>query len=83
MLIPEMEAVVFIGRDLVPGDVGQVYFQDAASYRRGVRFESSTGETDALFDVCAEVGMFHVYEYERALDVLLGCSLRRQKVRGG
>lgn len=38
MLIPVMETVVFIGRNLEPDDVGQVYFQDVESYREGVRY---------------------------------------------
>ena len=36
MLIPVMETVVFIGRNLEPGDVGQVYFQDVQSYQEGI-----------------------------------------------
>jgi hypothetical protein len=38
MLIPTMETLVFVGRNLEPDDVGEVYFQDVASYREGVRY---------------------------------------------
>src|SRR6266403_3471965 len=31
MLTPEMEALIFIGKNLGQGDVGQLYFQDAVS----------------------------------------------------
>jgi hypothetical protein len=33
MLVPIMETVVFIGRNLEPNDVRQVYFQDVESHR--------------------------------------------------
>ena len=33
MLIPIMETIVFIGRNLEPDDAGQVYFQDVESHR--------------------------------------------------
>ena len=33
LLVPVVETVVFIGRDLEPDDVGQVYIQDVESYR--------------------------------------------------
>ncbi|MDR3748415.1 MAG: hypothetical protein P4M04_09720 [Acidobacteriota bacterium] len=34
-LIPQMETVIFIGRNLEAADVGRVYFQDIDSYRGG------------------------------------------------
>jgi hypothetical protein len=46
MLIPVMETVVFIGRNLEPGDVGQVYFQDVESHREGVRYAGEIISTD-------------------------------------
>ena len=43
MLIPIMETLVFIGRNLEPGDIGKIYFQGIESHREGVdlsqRFE--------------------------------------------
>src|SRR5215207_3424001 len=38
MLIPTMEAFVYIGRDLESEDSGQLYFQDAVSHQEGVRY---------------------------------------------
>ena len=38
MLVPIVETLVFIGRNLEPGDVGQSWFQDIASHRDGVRY---------------------------------------------
>ena len=74
--VPVLEPKVFIGRDLDPGDKNRIYFQDFASYRRGVRYDSDSTEDEAVFEVGAEN---HVYDYEHALDCLLVCSLRRRK----
>jgi hypothetical protein len=78
MRVPILEPKVFVGRDLEPGDDGQLYFQDYDSYQRGVRFDDSTGDEGAVFETGAEK---HVFEYERALDLLMVCALRRRKPR--
>jgi hypothetical protein len=82
MLIPELDPLVFIGRDLSPGDHGTLYFQDAGSYRQGIKFESTETE-DAAFYAQGESEINHIFDYERALDLLLTCSIRRNKRRGG
>ncbi len=79
MLIPTMEPMVFIGRDLEPELAGRFYFQDVDSYREGARFEPATGDNEAIF-VTATVK--HIFDYEKALDVLMSCALRRRKVAG-
>lgn len=45
-LVPTLEPLVFIGRDLEPGDEGKLYFQDYGSYRGGVRFETASPRSD-------------------------------------
>jgi hypothetical protein len=79
MLIPTMETLVFIGRDREEGDSGQVYFQDIHSYRRGIRYETASEADQAQFSTGSENEMGHLFEYERALDELLRCSLKRRK----
>ena len=74
--IPVLEPKVFIGRNLEPGDVDKLYFQDFASYRRGVRYESATDSDDAVFEINVQN---HIFEYARALDVLMYCELLRRK----
>jgi hypothetical protein len=81
MLIPELRPLVYLGRDREPGDMGQLYFQDAASYVAGVRYEAATGDRDAEFHVVEEHTPL-VLEYERALDMLLRCSLERRRKHG-
>lgn len=78
--VPEMTALVFIGPDRAPGDAGQLYFQDAASYYAGVRFERTADNDDAEFHVVAR-GTPFVCQFEQALDMLLRCSLDRRRER--
>lgn len=68
-VVPVLEPLVFIGRDLDDGDVVEIYFQDYASYRRGVRFDTATSEDEVIFHTGREK---HVFDYEHALDVLMG-----------
>ena len=75
-LVPVLEPRVFVGRNLEPAGSNEFYFQDFASYRRGVRYSSDSTELEAIFETGAEN---HIFEYERALDVLMQCALRRAK----
>ncbi len=81
LLIPAMEPVVFIGRNLEPDDVGQAYFQDVASYQRGVRHDSANTDHDVLFQSYTETKTGHVgaiMEFEPALEDLMRCALKRR-----
>lgn len=82
MLIPTLEPVVFVGRNLEPGDAGRVYFQDIGSHRHGVTYNSAAKDDEATFYTGSESELGHVFEYERALDGLMRCSLKRQKTQG-
>jgi hypothetical protein len=73
--IPSMEPRVFVGSKLEPEGT-KLYFQDFTSYQRGIRFESPNAEEEATFVTGAGR---HIFEYERALDVLMACALRRRK----
>jgi len=74
--IPTLLPRVFIGRNLEPDDENKLYFQDFESYKHGIRYDSSTPDDEAIFETGAEK---HIYEYEKALDLLMSCSLRRQQ----
>jgi hypothetical protein len=78
MLVPTMETIVFIGRNLEPGDLDQVYFQDIESYREGVSY-SRSDDGLARFQAGSESQINHIFKYEPALHELMRCSLRRQK----
>jgi len=81
LLIPHLEPVVFVGRDLEAGETGQVYFQDIDSYLDGARIDDPDfEEKDDLR------GFLHrfaedapaVFSFESAIDDLLRCYLRRK-----
>jgi hypothetical protein len=69
-----MEPRVFIGFKAQP-EGNELYFQDFHSYQRGIRFESTNADDEARLRPERDGYMF---EYERALDVLMACALRRR-----
>ncbi len=93
MSVPELVPLVFIGRDLEPESNGshRSFFQDAASYLSGVRWGDASpeivGQTEeerfegwlqrGHFETVAETDGGGVLLFERALDLLLLCSLER------
>lgn len=78
MLIPLVETLVFIGRNLEPGDIGKVYFQDVQSYREGIPYGGDEDDV-AEFQTGSENELSHIFAYERALEVLMRCSLNRKR----
>jgi hypothetical protein len=79
LLIPTVEPLVFIGQDLEAEAPG-MYFQDAQSYRDGLRYGSEEARSEnATF--YAQTDVKHIFDYERALDQMLACSLRRARTR--
>lgn len=77
LLIPVMETWAFAGRNLDPEEEGDLlYFQDVESYREGVRY-GSTAENGARFQVQDVDQIKHIFIFERALEELMKCSLRR------
>lgn len=78
LLVPVMETLVFIGKDLIDGDSkGICYFQDAESYRSGIRFPSEEG---GFYGQPADQ-LKHIFDYEKALERLMDTSVRRRKKR--
>lgn len=78
MHIPIMDTLIFIGKNLEENDNEQIYFQDIHSYREGVRFESAAENDYASFFSCTADELNNIFEFERALDVLMRCLLRRK-----
>ena len=54
-----------------------MYLRDIGSYRGGVSYDSAAGRHHAVFTEGAENEVCHIHQFEKALDVLLACSLRR------
>ena len=80
MLIPTMETLVFVGRNLESGDKGRVFFQDVRSYRKGVKYDWEATDAIGTFYSGSENQIGHIFEFEQALDNLLRCLLRRRKM---
>lgn len=78
LLIPIMETLVFVGRNLAVNDTDLLYFQDVESYRQGIRHGSSEAK-NAKFQLGREGKINHIFEYEQVLSELMKCSLRRRK----
>jgi len=79
MLIPVVGTWVYVGRGLDPDDAdNHYYFQDVESYRQGIRYRSARPD-NARFQLGSESGMKHIFEYDRALEELMKCSLRRRE----
>jgi hypothetical protein len=79
MLYPALEALIYIGRDLDNVDYDELYFQDADSYVKGARYQVTKAPHKARI-LLESAKQPWVFDYERALDLLMACSLRR---RGG
>ncbi len=82
LLVPLVQTVVFVGRNLTPTDSGCVYFQDYESYQRGVRYGTVAEGDEAQFFSGSEDELGHIFDFERALEELMRCSLRRRGQSG-
>jgi hypothetical protein len=81
MLIPTMETLVFVGKNLEPDDGGEAYFQDVGSYRERVPYGWDADDGKATFYSGPENELNHIFNYEHALEELMRCSLRRKQQR--
>ena len=97
LLIPTLEPVVFLGKNIVDYRNDQesddiFYFQDYSSHRNGVPHRAyeepvSEGGSEehlirAVFHDGTERMLSMVFDFNHALDSLLGCSLRRAEGSG-
>lgn len=82
LLVPIVETLVFAGRNLDDNDPALLYFQDAESYREGIRF-GTDGAENARFQLGRDGKLNHIFDYEHALEELMKCSIRRETNRDG
>lgn len=82
LLIPTMETWVFVGENIEDGDVDTLYFQDVESYREGVRYDDADAFEEGVFQACSAKKPNHFFTFERALEQLMACSLRRRAKLG-
>jgi hypothetical protein len=80
LVIPVMETLVFIGKNLDASGAGLLYFQDIGSYRNGVRYGDEVEEERyGEFYTRSEGNLEDVFEYEPAVEELMRCSVRRRQ----
>jgi hypothetical protein len=79
MTMPEVLPFVFLGR-LEPADPNLLFFQDLPSFTAGVRYATSRRDSGAKFFKASTREVKHIFEFERALDALMLCSVRRRKL---
>jgi hypothetical protein len=84
MLIPQLEPVVFLGCGL-ERNPKMAYFQDLASFRAGATFVSAPKKRKsfAKFSVFDKSKLGNIFVYEKALNELLSCALRRRNRHEG
>lgn len=78
MLIPHVDTIVYVGVNLDGTDRDRVYFQDIDSFRDGIRFNTAAPE-GAVFHSGSKDELQHIFDYEKLLDQLLACSIRREQ----
>jgi hypothetical protein len=83
MIVPQMKTLVFVGINLEKEDIDSFYFQDADSYKEGIRLDSTNSESYATFFKCTSYELNGIYDFEHALEVLMRCSLRRRESQRG
>ena len=81
LLIPTIETLVFLGRDLEPGAEGHLYFQNADSYRSGKVFRPGVNKFRESIYAQPEDQVNHIFEFEHGLEELMRCLVRRKKRR--
>jgi hypothetical protein len=81
MLIPIVEPLVFLGKDIDRRDRGLYFLQNFESYSAGIRYESAPEDQASAFHVYGARDLNHIFEYEHALESLMKCSLRRRQLK--
>jgi hypothetical protein len=80
LLVPILEPLVFVGKQRLTNGEECLLFQTHESYFAGIRLHTSSDNDRECFSAFAPSNLNHVFEFERALDLLLSCSLRRRNM---
>lgn len=79
LLVPIVEPIVYIGKDLEPGDEGLHYFQDAETRLAGVDYESAIRNDGASLYPFRASELNYIFTFRKAIDRLLVCAVRRDE----
>jgi hypothetical protein len=78
MTIPLVETMTYIGKNLGDhDDTDTLYFQDVESYRAGIRLSDNPQPDSLELFFCAPDQLNAVFDFERAMEELMRCSIRR------
>jgi hypothetical protein len=77
MLMPVLEPLEFVGANIHQGDVGQLYFRAVTASAFQLVDRADNLDKVRLYRA-GNSEINHIFEYERALDRLLACALRRR-----
>jgi hypothetical protein len=78
LLVPLVETLVFIGRNLEKGDSDLLYFQDHLSYSNGRLYGDAVAGDEIYVSTYHEGKTNPLFDFEHALEELMACSLRRR-----
>jgi hypothetical protein len=77
MFFPVLEPWMYLGK-VLGDDSGKLIFQNFGSFQQGTRFETAGHDDRHFFQITTSNGLNHIFEYERALNVLMSCALKRR-----
>lgn len=80
LLIPFMEPLLFVGRNMTPGDSDKLYFQRYPELQEVSEEETGLAERAELVVALYPVDLGAIFTFEKALEQLLKCSIRRDKI---
>jgi hypothetical protein len=79
LLVPVLYPLIFLGY-LDSDDPSLRFFQSLDSFIDGVRYSTRTDEQTEFFEVYGPDEGKHIFDYERALEVLMRCALNRRDI---
>jgi hypothetical protein len=80
LLVPTLYPMIFLGVDLDGEKRGRRYFQHFDSFQEGIQY-GTTGQEAGHFEAYGPEGGKHIFEYERAIEMLMLCALWRDDRR--
>ncbi|HEX8611482.1 MAG TPA: hypothetical protein VF800_09365 [Telluria sp.] len=79
LLIPELQTLVFLGRDVTGGGDSLLYFQDIQSYTTRGPYPNSTDGPGDIFN-CTDDQLGCIFRLDKAVSALQNCVRRREKM---
>ena len=80
LLVPHLDPLIFLGRNLDGKQRNMRFFQHFDSYRDGVRYEGHTPDQSECFEAYGPNEGKHIFDYEHAVKSLMRCALNRRDI---